>query len=58
MVGIAVTQDLVFGLSRMWDSMGEETGWENEIFRSRQEAEAWIMDTVKQKYGIDDLIFS
>ena len=57
-VGIAGAQDLVFGLIRMWDSLGEGTGWESEVFRSRQEAEAWIMERAKEKYGIDDLTFS
>ena len=50
-------QDIIFGLARMAQTLRDGTNWENEIFRNRQDAEAWLKKRVKEKYGIDDLIF-
>ena len=34
------------------------TEWEYEVFRNREDAEAWIRERVSEKFGIDDLALS
>jgi hypothetical protein len=48
-------QDLIYGLTRMFHFLAEETGWEMNVFRLREEAEAWIRKMVKERFNIDDL---
>ena len=55
---IAADADITFGLSRMWEMLTDVISWETMVFRSRVDAEAWIKERVKEKYGIDDLTFS
>ena len=50
---IASPTDLGYGLSRMWEVLSDQSGWEMQIFRSRAEAERWIQQRAKQKFGID-----
>ena len=50
-------QDLIYGLTRMWEVLSEGTNWETMASRNREDAEAWIKERVKEKYGIDDLTF-
>jgi hypothetical protein len=50
-------QDIMYGLSRMAQALRDGTDWENEVFRNRQDAEAWLKERVKEKYGIDDPTF-
>ena len=47
--------DLEFGLNRMWQSIAENAGlkWETMVFRSREKAEIWIKDRIKEKFNID-----
>jgi len=54
---LAADQDLIFGLSIMWQLLVEATDWETMVFRKREDAEAWITKKVKEKYGIDDVTF-
>jgi hypothetical protein len=44
----------------MWEFFIENIGllWETMVFRDREEAEAWLKERVKEKFGIDDLTFS
>ena len=49
-------QDSMYGLSRMAQTLREKTDWENEVFRNRQDAEAWIKARLEEKYGIADAI--
>ena len=57
-VVIVADQDILFGLSRMWELLVDSTDWETMVFRNRDDAEAWISEKVKEKYGIDDLKFT
>ncbi len=50
-------KNITFGLSRMWEMLLGVTKWETMVFRSRDEAEAWIKKKVIEKYGIDYLSF-
>ena len=58
-VAVVAKKDLVFGINRMWEIIVENTGlqWEIMVFRDRDDAEAWIKEKVKEKFGIDDLTF-
>ena len=56
-VAIVAEEDLVYGLSRMYELLLDETGWEIMVFRNREDAKAWIKQRVKEKYGINDLTF-
>jgi len=44
----------------MWEIIVENTGlqWETMVFRDREDAEDWIREKVKDKFGIDDLTFT
>lgn len=42
---------------KMWEMLSDEMNWETMVFRNREDAEAWIKERVKEKYGIDDLTF-
>jgi hypothetical protein len=58
-VAVVAKKDFVFGMSRMWEIIVKNTGlhWEIMVFRDREEAEAWIKERTKEKFGIDDLTF-
>jgi hypothetical protein len=54
-VAVAADKDFTYGLSRMWQILVEETGWEIMVFRSRDDAEEWIKERIEEKFGIDVL---
>ncbi|MFC1844448.1 hypothetical protein ACFLZ5_06615 [Thermodesulfobacteriota bacterium] len=56
-IATVADQDIMYGLSRMAQTLRDDAEWENEVFRNRQEAEAWITARVKQKYGIENPTF-
>jgi hypothetical protein len=41
-VAVVAPQDHVFGMARMWEVFAEPTGWRIRVFRSREEACAWV----------------
>ncbi len=49
------SQDLIFGLSRMWEALSSETTWEIQVFKGKEEAKEWIEERVKAKWNITDL---
>jgi len=53
LLAVASPRDLGYGLSRMWEALMDEVGWETTTLRSRAEAEHWMEKRVKQKFGID-----
>ncbi len=57
-VAFLAKDDLVFGLTRMYEALVYETDWEIMVFRSKKETVEWIKERVKDKFGIDDLTFS
>ena len=57
-VALVADMSLVYGLSRMFEALSNETGWEIMVLRSKEEAVKWIKERVKNKYGIDNLSFS
>ena len=56
-VAHVAARDITFGLARMWENLAYETKWEIMIFRQREDAEEWIRQIVKEKYGIIGLTF-
>jgi hypothetical protein len=41
-VAVHSTADFIFGMARMWESFAAETGWKTQVFRSAEEANAWV----------------
>ena len=56
-VALAANQNLSYGLARMWEFLVDNTDWETMAFRNRGDAETWLKERVKEKFGIEDLIF-
>jgi hypothetical protein len=52
LVAIVAPSDFLFGMARMWETLAAETGWSTAIFRSRQEADAWIAGGRAIKKGV------
>ena len=52
-IGVVVPQDLGFGVSRMWEMLTERPGWSVRVFRARPEAEAWLREEVRRKFGME-----
>src|SRR5439155_10347189 len=50
LLAVASPKDLGFGLSRIWEVLMEQIGWETMTFRSRAVAEAWTRQRAKQKF--------
>ena len=57
-VALVADQDLYFGLSRMFEALVFDAGWETNVFGSKEEAVEWIRERVNDKFGIDNLTFS
>ena len=41
-IAIIASEDLPFGMARMWEALAFATGWRVGIFRDRQKAEDWV----------------
>jgi len=52
-LAVAAPKDLGYGLSRMWEILMDQIGWETMTFRSRPEAEAWIRQRAREKFDLD-----
>lgn len=54
-VAVVADNEIKFGLSRMWETFIDMNGlnWETMVFRTRDEAERWIKDTVKTRFQLD-----
>ena len=52
-VAVVTSNDHHFALARMWQVYAEDTDWETCVFRSVADADRWIRDIVKAKFGID-----
>jgi len=45
-VAIVAPMDDAFGLSRMWQTLVEDTGWQTAVFRERAQAVTWLRDRI------------
>lgn len=41
-VAVHSSADFIFGMARMWESFAADTGWKTQVFRSAEEAKAWV----------------
>ena len=57
-VAVVTSEELAFGLSRMWELMTGEIPWETFSTRSRAEAEAWIKRRAELRFGIKKISFA
>ena len=57
-VALVGEKDGVFNLAKTWQFLFGDSNWEVQVFRSRENAEAWIKARIQEKHGIDDLSFS
>lgn len=53
LIAVAAPKDLGYGLSRMWEILNEQIGWETMTFRARAEADTWIRQRAKEKFDLD-----
>ena len=53
LLAVASPSDLGYGLARMWEAIVDGIGWETRVFRSRSEAECWVKERAKKKFGFD-----
>lgn len=47
-VAVYSPADFSFGMSRMWKVLAEATGWQTSVFRSAEEAKAWIRSYINE----------
>jgi hypothetical protein len=52
-VAVVSPSNIQYGLSRMWEALVEETGWQTMVFRSKQDAEGWIKRKLREDFGIE-----
>jgi hypothetical protein len=50
---VIVPSDLVYGMTRMWEMLTERPGWSVQAFRSEAEADAWLREEVRRKFGME-----
>ena len=52
-LAFVVSNDLPYGLVRMWEAFVADTGWEVMVLRTKSDAMAWIRQRMKEKFEID-----
>lgn len=57
LVAIVAENDVLFGLSRMYEALLAGSDWEIMVFRTIPEAENWIHARAKEKFDLDSLTF-
>ncbi len=50
---VIAPSDPLYGVSRMWELMSGDTAWEKMVFRSKDEARAWLGEKVREKFKLD-----
>jgi hypothetical protein len=50
-------RDLVYGLVRMFQSYAADLPWEMQLFRQRSEAEGWLRERARARFGFEGLEF-
>ncbi len=46
-VAVVASNELAFGLARMWEAHVAETGWQTRVFKELLEAEQWLEEATK-----------
>jgi len=50
-------RDPIYGQLMMWELLASITNWEYMAFQKKEDAEIWIKERVKERFGIFDLTF-
>ncbi|HUS19479.1 MAG TPA: hypothetical protein VMZ25_07495 [Terriglobales bacterium] len=53
LVAVAAPGDLQYGMSRMWQSLADVTGFEIMVFRNHALAMTWLRSRASQKFGVE-----
>jgi len=49
LVHIAIaSEDIIYGMTRMWQAYADDTGWNMNIVRTREDAEIWLKDNIQK----------
>lgn len=57
-VVIAVSNNTIYGLAKIWSSLAKLTGWTMAVYRSREQADEWLKKKIKGQHGDIDLTYS
>jgi hypothetical protein len=41
----------------MWEILTEDTAWETMAFEEKEDAESWIKERARARFGLEDLTF-
>lgn len=52
-IGIAASEDLIFGLVRSWQGYSDIHDFHHYVDRDLLEVETWVKDKVKEVHGVD-----
>ena len=52
-VAIVAPGDATFGLARMWQVVSESSRLTSQIFRKRAEADNWVRQQVRTRFGVE-----
>jgi len=53
MIVLIATEELYFGLSRMWEILAEDISWETMVLKTKEEANDFLKKRMKEKYNMD-----
>jgi|TARA_B100001964_G_scaffold84430_1_gene95275 hypothetical protein len=53
LVVIVASKNILFGLSRMWETFVDKLDWQTYVCRTRVEAEAWLRTKAKAVFDIE-----
>ena len=57
-VAYVTNKEPIFALIKIYEILSSETTWERMVFTNREDAEVWIRERVKEKFGIGNLTFN
>ncbi len=49
LIALVGDKDFVFGLSRMWETLAEDSPFEGKVFRKLEDAQQWIKERLPKK---------
>jgi hypothetical protein len=53
LIAIVAPKASTLSLSRMWESLARATGWETMLVNTYSEAEAWVKNRARARFGIE-----
>lgn len=49
LVALVAEKDVVFGFSRMWEALSDDSPYESKVFRRMEDAHQWIRERLQEK---------